>query len=301
MQVINEVRDLLFNEVVPGVGGGQDLIALDIERGRDHGIGSYNQVRVGLGLPAVTSFAQITSNVQVQQELRRGLRQRQQHRRLRGRPGRGPGSRLRRRSPVPDDHGRSVHAPCGTATASSTSTRRGRPQELAIFQQGNTLAKVIEANTDITNLQSDVFMFKASISGSVFLDHNGGSGPLRQRGVAGITVELTDASGDVLATTKTNAFGQYIFNQLSGPAANPENASGVSAVGDYNVVLVLPSGVTQVSANPATIQITRGGQNVTGVNFLVTSAKQGTDWGPDTTDADALFAEMGAWRSGRFG
>ena len=69
MLAINEVRNLLFNEVVPGVGDGQDLIALDIERGRDNGIGSYNQVRVALGLPAVTSFAQITSNVQVQQEL----------------------------------------------------------------------------------------------------------------------------------------------------------------------------------------------------------------------------------------
>lgn len=68
-QVINEVRDLLFNEVIPGVGGGQDLIALDIQRGRVNGIGSYNQVREGLGLPAVTSFAQITSNVTVQQEL----------------------------------------------------------------------------------------------------------------------------------------------------------------------------------------------------------------------------------------
>ena len=69
VQAVNEVRNLLFNEVVPGVGYGQDLIALDIERGRDNGIGSYNQVRVALGLPAVTSFAQITSNVQVQHEL----------------------------------------------------------------------------------------------------------------------------------------------------------------------------------------------------------------------------------------
>ena len=32
VQVVNEVRNLLFNEVVPGVGFGQDLIALDIER-----------------------------------------------------------------------------------------------------------------------------------------------------------------------------------------------------------------------------------------------------------------------------
>ena len=57
VQAVSGVRNLLFNEVVPGVGFGQDLIALDIERARDNGIGSYNQVRVALGLPAVTSFA----------------------------------------------------------------------------------------------------------------------------------------------------------------------------------------------------------------------------------------------------
>ena len=49
VQVVSGVRNLLFNEVVPGVGFGQDLIALDIERGRDNGIGSYNQVRVCAG------------------------------------------------------------------------------------------------------------------------------------------------------------------------------------------------------------------------------------------------------------
>jgi hypothetical protein len=37
-----------------------DLGAFDIQRGRDHGIGTYNQVREAYGLPAVTSFTQIT-------------------------------------------------------------------------------------------------------------------------------------------------------------------------------------------------------------------------------------------------
>jgi hypothetical protein len=35
------------------------------------------------------------------------------------------------------------------------------PDELKLLQQGNTLAKVIEANTDVPNLQSDVMVFKA--------------------------------------------------------------------------------------------------------------------------------------------
>src|SRR5205807_2948675 len=63
---INDVRNLLFGN---GGLGGQDLIARDVQRDRDNGIPDYNTLRVAMGLPAVTSFAQITRNVQVQQEL----------------------------------------------------------------------------------------------------------------------------------------------------------------------------------------------------------------------------------------
>ena len=166
--VINEVRDLLFNEVVPGVGGGQDLIALDIERARDLGIGSYNQVRVALGLPAVTSFAQITSNVQVQQELQEAYGNVNNIDAFEG----GLAE-----DPVP---GSDVGPLFQTIMVDQfTALRNGdrffylnesfTPSEQAIFQQGNTLAKVIEANTGVTNLQSNVFFFQASISGTVSL------------------------------------------------------------------------------------------------------------------------------------
>jgi len=40
--------------------GVTDLGAIDIERARDHGMPTYNQMRVAYGLPAVTSFTQIT-------------------------------------------------------------------------------------------------------------------------------------------------------------------------------------------------------------------------------------------------
>jgi peroxidase len=271
VQAINEVRDLLFNEVVPGVGFGQDLIALDIERGRDHGIGSYNQVRTALGLPAVTSFAQITSNVQVQQELQEaygnvnnidafegGLAENQL-------PGSDVGPLFQ-----------TIMVDQFTALRNGDRyfylNENWNSQEVNIFSQANTLAKVIEANTGVTNLQGNVFVFQASISGTVATPTRNGL-----RGVPGITVQLQDTSEDVLATTVTGWNGTYSFNQLSGPAANPVNASGVSATGDYNIVLVLPSGITQLSANPGTVLISRGGVNVQGINFAIGF---GGNWAP---------------------
>ncbi len=57
-KVISDVRNFLFT--IPT--GGMDLVSLNIQRGRDHGLADYNTVRVALGLAAVTSFDQITSD-----------------------------------------------------------------------------------------------------------------------------------------------------------------------------------------------------------------------------------------------
>lgn len=45
--VIDDVRNFLFGE--PGLGG-FDLVSLNIQRGRDHGLPSYNQAREDIGL-----------------------------------------------------------------------------------------------------------------------------------------------------------------------------------------------------------------------------------------------------------
>jgi hypothetical protein len=152
------------------------------------------------------------------------------------------------------------------------------------LDQGNTLTKVIEANTNITNLQSNAFIFQASIGGTVALN----LGSLRGVGVPGITVELEDTSGDVLATTTTDSHGYYSFNQLSGPAANPVNASGVSGTGTYQVVLSLPSWLQQTSRGPSSILISRGGINVTGVNYSI-----GINWNALSSTAGSQTAAAG--------
>lgn len=66
-QIIDGVRNFLFGP--PGAGG-FDLPALNVQRGRDHGIPDYNTVRGELGLGPVSDFDEITSNVDVQNRLR---------------------------------------------------------------------------------------------------------------------------------------------------------------------------------------------------------------------------------------
>ena len=60
------VRNFLFGP--PGAGG-LDLAALNIQRGRDHGLADYNTMRAAYGLPKVTAFSQITSDATLAAQL----------------------------------------------------------------------------------------------------------------------------------------------------------------------------------------------------------------------------------------
>jgi len=72
-QFDNQLRSVLFQvpvagnpacvqgpDVTPCFRGVVDLAAIDIERARDHGIGTYNQLRQAYGLPTRSSFTAIT-------------------------------------------------------------------------------------------------------------------------------------------------------------------------------------------------------------------------------------------------
>lgn len=65
-QVVDEVRNFLFG---PPGSGGFDLASLNIQRGREHGLPSYNAVRLSLGLASANSFADITSDAALQSAL----------------------------------------------------------------------------------------------------------------------------------------------------------------------------------------------------------------------------------------
>ncbi|MEO1084724.1 MAG: peroxidase family protein, partial [Acidobacteriota bacterium] len=57
--IIDDLRNFLFGP--PGAGG-FDLASLNIQRGRDHGIGSYNAARRAFDLPRARDFSDISSD-----------------------------------------------------------------------------------------------------------------------------------------------------------------------------------------------------------------------------------------------
>ncbi len=274
LMAVGDVRNLLFGN---GGFGGEDLMARDVQRDRDNGIPDYNSLRAALGLPRVTSFAQISSNVKVQQELALAY------------PG-GVNTIDAFEGGLAEDHvpGSDVGPLFQAILVNQFARLRDgdrffylnqnfNVEERGLLGQGDTLAKVIEANTNVTNLQSDVFVFKASVSGWVdataWPSHHDPNGwydrSLGTLNVSGMTLELQDSAGDVLATTVTDAQGRYTFTQLSGPSADTTLGSGLSTVGTYKVVLMMPSEYHYPSDPSATIVVTNGNTQMQEVNFQI--------------------------------
>jgi len=58
-KVIDDVRNFLFG--LPGQGG-LDLAAININRGRERGLGDYNTIREDIGLPRLQSLSELSAN-----------------------------------------------------------------------------------------------------------------------------------------------------------------------------------------------------------------------------------------------
>ena len=67
LKLIDDLRNLLFKFGPQDIG--RDLFAINIERGRVNGVSDYNTVRESFGLDKVTTFAEISSDVEIQNQL----------------------------------------------------------------------------------------------------------------------------------------------------------------------------------------------------------------------------------------
>ena len=65
---VDELRNLLFAGLVGGGVDKMDLIAIDIQRERDAGLGTLNATRVALGLPPYRFFTELTSDSHLQKK-----------------------------------------------------------------------------------------------------------------------------------------------------------------------------------------------------------------------------------------
>jgi peroxidase len=244
VMAVSSIRNLLF-----GQGGqGEDLIARDIWRADDHGIGTYNQVRVAFGLAPLTDtgesapgevpfrfhgFEQISSDPAVVQKLITAFT--------------GPS-----RDTVPgflstghfagdinpfiaglaEDHvpgsdlGPLFHAILVDQFMRLRSGDRFfylnesfSAAEQAILNQGSTLGKVITANTGVTNLQADVFRFLAQEDG-------------KGKGFYTTTSGQAALTGSPTGTKLTGS----LFDSLVAALANPDQPGRlvlVDANGNY--------------------------------------------------------------------
>lgn len=237
-KIIGDLRNFLFG---PPGSGGLDLASLNIQRGRDHGLADYNTVRAAYGLPRVRRFEEITSDRGLQQALRQtygnvnnidlwvgGLAENHL-------PGSSVGPTLSRI--IADQFRRLRDGDRFWYQSTFSGAERAELEQ-------TSLADVIQRNTEVANLQNNVFFFHATISGTVFADVNGnGRRDPRERGIGGRVVELIADDGSVISRTVTNRDGMYRFTGLE--------------LGTYTVREVLPPGVT-ATTSPGEIAITRG-------------------------------------------
>jgi hypothetical protein len=243
-KVIDDLRNFLFG--APGQGG-LDLVSLNIQRGRDHGLADYNTARAAMGLPRVTSFGQITSDAALAGKLQSLY---------------GSVDNVDLWVGVlAEDHvgGGSVGALGSRMIADQF--RRLRDGDRLFYQNlftgtalatliATTLTGIVKDNTSLTNLQPNAFLFDVDLTGRAVVDGNrDGRIDPRDPALANATVDLLDASGAVVATTRSRLDGSWSF-------------ADVDELGTFTV---------RVSGSTATVRVVQGG--TFGTTVLVAPAR----------------------------
>ncbi len=127
----------------------------------------------------------------------------------------------------------------------------------------------LAGNTSQTNLDAGVYWASSSLSGWVWLDADSNGVSSAESGKTNVTVNLLDSGGSVIATTNTDASGNYTFQGLE--------------AGDYEIEVIRPAGYVFSAQNT-------GGDDTIDSDVNPANGRTGTitlPWGTDAEDWDA--------------
>ena len=264
LQVVDSLRNFLFGP--PGAGG-LDLVSLNIQRGRDHGLADLNSTRVAYGLQAHDSFDDITSDAELQAKLNSlysdvnnvdlwvGI--------------------------LAEDHLRGSSLGETASTIIVDQFERLRDGDRLWYQntlddrmvrqiENTSLATIIERNTNVDSLQDNVFFFSPEISGTISLADNGVVSPVdtarsttqrtnRERNrngdqrdssaMEGMVVELFDSGGNLIESTVSDANGRYRFTNINITGAYQVHVNApdqMEVVGNDVLDALVTNGRTQI-------------------------------------------------------
>ncbi len=147
--------------------------------------------------------------------------------------------------------------------------------------QNTRLSDIIARNTDLKNVQQNVFFFKAEVSGTLFADLNANQRVDRgEQPLAGFTVQLVSQStGETIATTRTNRDGRYLFDVQSGVRTD-----------SYFVRVVADPAGNTLALQSRIVQITAGDQFVRNLDIGVPRRPAGTAGAASTATAATTTA-----------
>lgn len=286
-EIVSSIRNFLFG---PPGSGGLDLAALNIQRGRDHGLADYNQTRAALGLKKVTSFAEITSDKELQTKLKDlygnvdnidlwvgGLA---------------------------EDHvkGGSVGPTFRAIILEQFNRLRAgdrywyqnqfKGKQLSDLSR-TTLTDIIRRNTSLTSIQKNAFFFKAGVSGTVLADGNrNGKTDRTDRPAANAKVQLILVEdGSVVHEEQTDPQGNFSFDvaedlrtgvyrvQVLGSDGTVLATSGdlsITGGDDFErVTLLIPASASPTTPKPGTPQPKPGAGNQQGSGSTSTGSPAG--------------------------